>query len=146
MTEVSLAQGRSQGFENRATTKYFLSAPFSILVKSRKGVWGSSVLSPLNGVWGGSPDAHEFGAFQTKKEAFGALYMATFWKYLKTVTLKHFICNSTNSLVNFSGQHSVWKSAYSHRWQMCVLLQNSQIYGSVGNSVCYEWQEPDGVT
>ena len=28
---------------------------------------------------------------------------------------------------------------------MCV-LQNSQTYGGVGNSVCYEWQEPDGVT
>ena len=28
--------------------------------------------------------------------------------------------------------------------QMCV-LQNSQTYGGVGNSVCYGWQEPDGV-
>ena len=28
--------------------------------------------------------------------------------------------------------------------QMCV-LQNSQTYGSVGNSVCCGWQEPDGV-
>ena len=26
--------------------------------------------------------------------------------------------------------------------QMCV-LQNSRAYGGVGNSVCYEWQEPD---
>ena len=25
--------------------------------------------------------------------------------------------------------------------QMCV-LQNNQTYGGVGNSVCYEWQEP----
>ena len=29
--------------------------------------------------------------------------------------------------------------------QMCV-LQNSKTYGGVGNGVCYEWQEPDGVT
>ena len=28
--------------------------------------------------------------------------------------------------------------------QMCT-LQNSQTYGGVGNSVCYGWQEPDGV-
>ena len=28
--------------------------------------------------------------------------------------------------------------------QMCV-LQNSQTCGGVGNSVCYGWQEPDGV-
>ena len=28
--------------------------------------------------------------------------------------------------------------------QMCV-LPNSQTYGGVGNSVCYGWQEPDGV-
>ena len=28
--------------------------------------------------------------------------------------------------------------------QMCA-FQNSQTYGGVGNSVCYEWQEPDSV-
>ena len=27
---------------------------------------------------------------------------------------------------------------------MCV-LQYRQTYGGVGNSVCYEWQEPDGM-
>ena len=43
---------------------------------------GSAVSSP-SGVWGGAPDAHEFGAFQTKKEAFGAIYITSFLKIFK---------------------------------------------------------------
>ena len=38
------------------------------------GGLGSAVSSP-SGVWDGAPEAHEFGAFQTKKEAFGAIYI-----------------------------------------------------------------------
>ena len=48
---------------------------------------GSAVSSP-SGVWGGAPDAHEFGAFQTKKEAFGDIYIYRY--FLKTFKDRNF--------------------------------------------------------
>ena len=69
-------QGHSQGFE-KGFDQIFSVGSLLNPSQIQLGGLGSTVSSPSR-VWGRAPDAHEFGAFQTKKEAFSAIYITTF--------------------------------------------------------------------